>query len=135
MLSCLPVGRVGGYPLGLPALHSLVSLGRKQERAKQVFLALKTHTSQHSHQLDWCLLGQSWNTESQTSEQLRNMRGHPIHPPASAPCSRKWLKNTGSGWADLTSLLNMCAVCPGASYLTCEPGLPISAGRIISPAL
>lgn len=89
MLSCLPVGRVGGYPLGLPALHSLVSLGRKQERAKQVFLALKTHTYQSSHQLDWCLLGQSWNTESQTSEQLRNMRGRPIHPPASAPCSRK----------------------------------------------
>lgn len=46
VLSCLPVARAGGYPLGLPVLGSLVPSGRKQERAKQVFLALKTHTYQ-----------------------------------------------------------------------------------------
>lgn len=44
--SSFPAARVGGCPLGLPALGSLVSLGRKQERAAQVFLALKTHTYQ-----------------------------------------------------------------------------------------
>ena len=31
---------------GLPALASLVSLGGKQDRATQVFLALKAHTYQ-----------------------------------------------------------------------------------------
>lgn len=42
VLSCLPGTRIGG----LPALGSLGSIGKKQERARQAPLALKAHTYQ-----------------------------------------------------------------------------------------
>lgn len=107
-----------GQGWGLPTLDSLVSLGRKQDRAKQAFLALRTYTYQQSHQLDWHLFGQSWNTASQTSVPLRNMRGHLIsiiplpHPPF--PGRLRVVKECRLwGPADLTSLLTPVLCVPG----------------------
>lgn len=107
-----------GQGWGLPTLDSLVSLGRKQDRAKQAFLALRTYTYQQSHQLDWHLFGQSWNTASQTSVPLRNMRGHLIsiiplpHPPF--PGRLRVVKERRLwGPADLTSLLTPVLCVPG----------------------